>query len=681
MPVALAGVVASSMKAHQELPPLPVTAGLFGWWDAADDSTFSYYNPTTKTVTWWRDKTATHWDFESVTSSWESMKPTRDVEVNGWSALRFAATQGLAASGIPGATARNITEFLVCIPDDGTAKWAMPFHTGSSGSSQGGWALAYSHPASASVGLSYAWTNEPPASNIPVPGAPTVARVQLDANGKGRSWIDGIEVLPVRTDSAATPGVKGNMYWTGITCEILHYERALDAAEIELVEQYLRDKWMSGLPNTKNLTAWYDAADPASITHSLGKVSEWKDKSGKGWHGTQPNATYQATTGARLLGPLNALDTTNSQHVITSFSQAQPLTYFLVCQADLITSNRQPQSQPTVYCNGGQWSLYAGANLDSGVPVDMNPHVVTAIVDRALSEIHLDGVKIAGPSTDVWTSSFGGGNWLLSGQNGNNWDGLVGEWVLYAGHLTPTECRIVEQHLMQKWLWTPDSHPGLMAWYDASDAASITQVGGVVSQVADKSGSGRHVVATGTAQPSVGVFQLNGRNTLTFTTDDYLTYPTVSQITGPAGEWSVFAVLQPVANGGQIFSMDDVASARVAQPMTVSSDNFQSVCFNMAGTPSYESVGKLKVDFLYQVSVVRSATSAEARLNRSTNGPTTTIDANNKPVGFRIAAGNVAVPSAFWTGHLAELLLYDRPLSDFQRRRVEQYLQTKWGTP
>lgn len=49
----------------------------------------------------------------------------------------------------------------------------------------------------------------------------------------------------------------------------------------------------------------------------------------------------------------------------------------------------------------------------------------------------------------------------------------------------------------------PTSVSGLVAWYDVTDAASVTQIAGLVSQLNDKSGNGYHLVqATGGNQPT-----------------------------------------------------------------------------------------------------------------------------------------------------------------------------------
>jgi hypothetical protein len=61
-------------------------------------------------------------------------------------------------------------------------------------------------------------------------------------------------------------------------------------------------------------------------------------------------------------------------------------------------------------------------------------------------------------------------------------------------------------------VWTPaDFGVDLIGWYDAQDAASITQSSGAVSQWNDKSGKGNHVVqATGANQPSYSATGFDG---------------------------------------------------------------------------------------------------------------------------------------------------------------------------
>jgi uncharacterized repeat protein (TIGR02543 family) len=63
--------------------------------------------------------------------------------------------------------------------------------------------------------------------------------------------------------------------------------------------------------------AWFDAADPATITASAGAVSLWQDKSGKQNHASQSTASRRPSTGTRTIGGLNAIafDPFKDQHL------------------------------------------------------------------------------------------------------------------------------------------------------------------------------------------------------------------------------------------------------------------------------------------------------------------------------------------------------------------------------
>lgn len=61
-------------------------------------------------------------------------------------------------------------------------------------------------------------------------------------------------------------------------------------------------------PSEITTTAWYDAYDEGTITHSGGSVSQWDDKSGNNYHATQGTGSEQPLTGTRQLNGVNVLD-------------------------------------------------------------------------------------------------------------------------------------------------------------------------------------------------------------------------------------------------------------------------------------------------------------------------------------------------------------------------------------
>lgn len=55
------------------------------------------------------------------------------------------------------------------------------------------------------------------------------------------------------------------------------------------------------------LSAWYDAADTATITQSGGSVSQWDDKSGNDNHVTQSTVSARPSTGVNIINSNNVL--------------------------------------------------------------------------------------------------------------------------------------------------------------------------------------------------------------------------------------------------------------------------------------------------------------------------------------------------------------------------------------
>lgn len=64
--------------------------------------------------------------------------------------------------------------------------------------------------------------------------------------------------------------------------------------------------------------AWFDAADPATLTANAGGVSQWRDKSGNQNHAAQSTASRRPATGNATIGGLNAVafDPIRDQHLI-----------------------------------------------------------------------------------------------------------------------------------------------------------------------------------------------------------------------------------------------------------------------------------------------------------------------------------------------------------------------------
>lgn len=95
------------------------------------------------------------------------------------------------------------------------------------------------------------------------------------------------------------------------------------------------------------MEGWYDASDADTIIQddAAGRVSQWSDKSGKGYHLTQVTAAAQLSTGIRNIGgSLNALDGDGTQWVGEDVTLWYPvnadgnISIFAVCVVDSISN-------------------------------------------------------------------------------------------------------------------------------------------------------------------------------------------------------------------------------------------------------------------------------------------------------------------------------------------------------
>jgi hypothetical protein len=230
--------------------------------------------------------------------------------------------------------------------------------------------------------------------------------------------------------------------------------------------------------------------------------------------------------------------------------------------------------------------------------------------------------------------------------------------------------------------FTPRSISGLAAWWDASDAASITTVSGAVSQWNDKSGNGVHATQTTANNRPVNTSQtLNGRAVMTFDgSNDIMSFTgtartdetqfvvvrnnmvasavSTQQILGDAS--SGFGVTAVIKNDGSTNS--DVFTHCGGFSLGTTSARYQFPANNPFG-PAV-------------VSAIRS--SASGGILRTDGVQRATCTTSNSYALARIGGVGSSLPL---NGYIAEIVIYSRALSVADVQRVERYLGTKWGLP
>ena len=208
-------------------------------------------------------------------------------------------------------------------------------------------------------------------------------------------------------------------------------------------------------PASLALTAWFDAADAATITSSAGKVSQWADKSGNGYHLTQATDSLRPVTGTRTLNGLNVVDFTADILARTGLTIGSPVTVALVGALDTVASyhyfgtlNTATSSAAIGHGDAQKWTAYNGALL-YGSARDLNPHVLVGVFNGAASSLRVDSASTTGNTGSGTHNGITLGS--LDGGTTFGIDGFIAEYIVATGVLTGPQIDSLAGYLKTKW--------------------------------------------------------------------------------------------------------------------------------------------------------------------------------------------------------------------------------------
>ena len=252
---------------------------------------------------------------------------------------------------------------------------------------------------------------------------------------------------------------------------------------------------------------------------------------------------------------------------------------------------------------------------------------------------------------------------------------------------------------------------GMNIWLDANAASSVlTNAGGIVTNWLDQSGYGHHFSTT-IGSGGNGIRYTNkttfGRKVITFNTTGSLAGTELKNTTytNTLKTGSVFVVAKKTAPGtleGQYQAVFATWAGNVANADYQDSGSFtlnydvanttprvyrNAVCNNIC--PALDPATNY-IAFEY----IANGTSAAGNDNfwSSLAGGTTTGNQNGSlsanlnfnivaaSVGGGLGAGGTSINNPF-AGNIAEVLVYDSALSDYDRTTMETYLRSKWIAP
>lgn len=219
---------------------------------------------------------------------------------------------------------------------------------------------------------------------------------------------------------------------------------------------------------------------------------------------------------------------------------------------------------------------------------------------------------------------------------------------------------------------------GLRLWLDASDIATITESGGLVSQWDDKSGTGSNATqGTGANQMTTDTNTMNGKNVLSGVDSDYMAIPCA-----PTGIGSVFIVMKtPPSFAPALFSpfgVNDGSNRR----FYFRTEQTSGILRFGIGTISILTDSGLSTSTDYIITGIAKGSEADLYVNGNAEKIAqaytfTGTSSDDFIVGARTSSGT---PTEFFNGaDVAEALFYNRALSASEISSVHAYLSNKWG--
>ena len=421
---------------------------------------------------------------------------------------------------------------------------------------------------------------------------------------------------------------------------------------------------------------WLDASDETTLSGpGGGAISTWSDKSGNGNNFTQNTSAYQPTSGTRTINGLNTLDFDADllENSPVTLSGAQPITVFVVAEPDadqygrLLRAAGNTAELSTAYLTSGRMIESAGTSLiSSGSDYSSGtPYISRFTFDSTSSSIHLNGISVA--SGDAGTTDLDNRTTMRFGAyeaGTQHFNGKIGEVIVCAdGALTAQQIAATEQYLTEKWMPVP-LRVGATAWFDASDTDSITQSGGLVSQLNDLSGNGNNLTqGTSANQPLTGSRTLNGLNVLDF--DDNVLVNATFTTTSPY-------TLIAVAELDNQTSSDYLLSSNLLD-VVLGFQNVGNAVFIY--NDSQQVAGANISTGSHLIVATFDGSSSSVRLNGASyiTGTVGTLGMSDLYVGRRSDGAGI------FYGGFAEAIIVDGTLTAGQIADTETYLANKWG--
>lgn len=228
-------------------------------------------------------------------------------------------------------------------------------------------------------------------------------------------------------------------------------------------------------------------------------------------------------------------------------------------------------------------------------------------------------------------------------------------------------------------------------WYDASDASSITESGGLVSEWRDKSGNGYHATASDLNRPTTDSGYVRFYNGTGGPNTNPSTLQRLLASSYPHAFGSVYVVVQnmiqrstPMQSGVVFCSASTIPHETEYHGVVIRYDSLSSAGTLLRHGTIYHA--ELNTGWTGGVrKMIRSRFISSTLIDVRVNGvgAIATSSAATKPSGALFIGtervGSSTYPAGGLSGDINEICIYHSVLSESDDAAVSAYLMTKWG--
>lgn len=209
---------------------------------------------------------------------------------------------------------------------------------------------------------------------------------------------------------------------------------------------------------------WLDSSDTSTISHTVGAVAQWRDKSGNNFHAFQTNADLKPLWGNKLINNRNVIELgfggVNTYLNVPGFTLALPFTIGVVCATTTSTTQARffGSGNLGVGIAIARYDTAAIAGTSTGISVPgvwttNTAKSIVAVFDTTNSVLSWQGEN---PGT---SGSTGNTNFInttppiIGGMQGSVafWQGSACEIFVCAGALNVTERSKLNSYFKTKW--------------------------------------------------------------------------------------------------------------------------------------------------------------------------------------------------------------------------------------